>query len=63
MSTEDCGGVVGYLDLLEIIEDPTHEEDESLMEWLEESQYDTSFDLEETNWWMKETLKLKRPKK
>lgn len=60
---EDCGGVVGYLDLLEIIEDPTHEEYESLMEWLEESQYDPSFDLEETNWWMKETLKLKRPKK
>ena len=22
-----------------------------------------TFDLEETNWWMKETLKLKRPKK
>ena len=51
------------MDLLEIIEDPTHEEYESLMEWLEESQYDPSFDLEETNWWMKETLKLKRPKK
>ena len=62
-SPEDCGGVVGYLDLLEIIENPAHEEYESLMEWLEENQYDASFDLEETNWWMKETLKLKRPKK
>jgi hypothetical protein len=31
---EDCGGVWGYGDLLEIIMDPKHEEYESMMEWL-----------------------------
>ena len=31
---EDCGGVPGYADLLEIIMDPKHEEYESMMEWL-----------------------------
>lgn len=60
---EDCGGVPGYLELLEIIKSPTHEEYEQVIEWLEESGYENSFNLEETNWWMKEGLKLKRPKK
>jgi len=31
---EDCGGIWGYEDLLEIIKDPTHEEYEGMMEWL-----------------------------
>jgi hypothetical protein len=31
---EDCGGIWGYEDLLEIIKDPTHEEYEEMMEWL-----------------------------
>jgi len=31
---EDCGGVWGYADLLEIIMNPKHEEYESMMEWL-----------------------------
>ena len=31
---EDCGGIWGYHDLLEIISDPAHEEYEELMEWL-----------------------------
>jgi hypothetical protein len=31
---DDCGGVWGYADLLEIIMDPKHEEYESMMEWL-----------------------------
>lgn len=60
---EDCGGVPGYLDLLEIIKNPTHEEHEHVIEWLKENEYESSFNLEETNWWMKEGLKLKRPKK
>ena len=31
---EDCGGVWGYADMLEILEQPNHEEYESYMEWL-----------------------------
>jgi len=31
---EDCGGIWGYDELLEIIRDPTHEEYQSMMEWL-----------------------------
>ena len=31
---EDCGGVGGYYNLLEIIADPTHDEYEEMMEWL-----------------------------
>ncbi|MGV8949364.1 MAG: plasmid pRiA4b ORF-3 family protein [Candidatus Paracaedibacter sp.] len=31
---EDCGGVWGYEELLEIIKDPNHEEYEERMEWL-----------------------------
>lgn len=31
---EDCGGVWGYEDLLEILKQPQHEEYESTLEWL-----------------------------
>jgi len=31
---EDCGGIWGYQDLLQIINDPEHEEYDDLMEWL-----------------------------
>jgi len=31
---EDCGGIGGYENLLEIISDPDHEEYEEMMEWL-----------------------------
>jgi hypothetical protein len=31
---EDCGGVYGYENLLAVIQDPTHEEHESMLEWL-----------------------------
>ncbi len=31
---EDCGGVWGYTELLEIINNPEHEEYEEMMEWL-----------------------------
>lgn len=32
---EDCGGVWGYADLLEILKDPKHEEYEDMCEWLD----------------------------
>ena len=31
---EDCGGIYGYADLLEIIANPEHEEHASMMEWV-----------------------------
>jgi len=31
---EDCGGVWGYQHLLEILADPSHEEHESMLEWV-----------------------------
>jgi hypothetical protein len=31
---EDCGGIWGYMELLEIISDPDHEEYESMLEWV-----------------------------
>jgi hypothetical protein len=33
---DDCGGPLGYMDLLEIIADPGHEEYEEMIEWLGE---------------------------
>ena len=36
---EDCGGIPGYERLLKIISDPSHEEYESMMQWLG-GQYD-----------------------
>ncbi len=31
---EDCGGIVGYAELLEIIDNPAHERYEEMMDWL-----------------------------
>jgi Plasmid pRiA4b ORF-3-like protein len=31
---EDCGGVYGYETLLTVIQDPAHEEYDSMLEWL-----------------------------
>ncbi len=31
---EDCGGIGGYSDFLDAIQDPKHEEHESMMEWV-----------------------------
>lgn len=35
---EDCGGVVGYYDLLDVLGDPTHEEHKDLLRWLKRTQ-------------------------
>ena len=47
---EDCGGIWGYAHLLEVIQNPLHEEHEEMMEWLG-GQFDPEeFDLQEVNW-------------
>ena len=46
---EDCGGVYGYTDLLQVLADPDHEEHESMMEWAGGPIDPTSFDLVAVN--------------
>ena len=43
---EDCGGVWGYYDLLEIISDANHEEYHQTMEWLEDEYDPEAFDVD-----------------
>ncbi|HEY3374605.1 MAG TPA: plasmid pRiA4b ORF-3 family protein [Candidatus Aquicultor sp.] len=44
---EDCGGVWGYEDLLEIIRDPNHKEYEDIIEWLDGELDSEHFSIEE----------------
>jgi hypothetical protein len=46
---EDCGGVGGYEDLLEILKHPEHEEYESTIEWLEDDFDPVYFDKNKAN--------------
>jgi hypothetical protein len=46
---EDCGGVWGYAELLEIIRDPTHEEYEEMLEWVGEEFDPEHFDVKEVS--------------
>jgi hypothetical protein len=46
---EDCGGIWGYGDLLEIIKDPKHPDHRSMLEWIGGEFDSEAFDLEETN--------------
>jgi hypothetical protein len=40
---EDCGGIWGYEDLLEIISDPEHEQYEETVEWLGDEDFDPDY--------------------
>ena len=40
---EDCGGIGGYYYFLEVINDPSHEEYEDVIEWLGEDEYDYKY--------------------
>ena len=44
---EDCGGVGGYYNLLEILSDPMDEDYETMIEWLGEEYHPDFFDLSE----------------
>ena len=46
---EDCGGIWGYADLLEILKNPKHEEYDSFMEWLGGEFNPEHFDKDEVN--------------
>ena len=46
---EDCGGVYGYYNLLEILKDPTHEEHEDMLEWAGGEIDPEEFSVEEVN--------------
>lgn len=46
---EDCGGVWGYAEMLEVLKNPNHEEYESYMEWLGEEFDPEYFDINEVN--------------
>jgi hypothetical protein len=46
---EDCGGIWGYADMLEIVKQPDHEEYESYMEWLGDDFAPEDFDINEVN--------------
>jgi hypothetical protein len=48
---EDCGGVGGYQELLEIIKDPKHPERSERMEWLGEDFDPEAFDVEQVSKW------------
>ncbi len=53
---EDCGGPWGYENLLEILDNPKHEEHKNIKEWLglkkNEKWDENEFDLEEVNEWL-----------
>ncbi|MCF6249689.1 MAG: plasmid pRiA4b ORF-3 family protein [Methylococcaceae bacterium] len=46
---EDCGGIWGYKDLIDVINDIEDPEHESMLEWLGDEFDPETFDLEQTN--------------
>jgi hypothetical protein len=54
---EDCGGIWGYMGLLEAIQDPDHPEHEEMLDWAGGEFDPVAFDLREVNAELKE-LKL-----
>jgi len=51
---EDCGGIWGYYELLEIARDPEHPEHEDRLEWLGEDFDPEAFDREAVNRWLQQ---------
>ena len=46
---EDCGGPWGYRHLLEVLDDPSHDEHEMMLQWVEGAFDSEAFNLTETN--------------
>lgn len=60
---EDVGGIPGYAEFLEVIKDKNNPEYERLKEWADSQYYKETFDIERTNMFMADILKLKKVKK
>lgn len=46
---EDCGGIWGYYQMLEVLKDPKHEQHEDISDWIGDSFDPERFDLDEIN--------------
>jgi hypothetical protein len=46
---EDCGGIPGFYDLVEAINDPNHEQHEEMREWIGDDYDPQAFSVEEVN--------------
>jgi len=46
---EDCGGIWGYYEMLEVLENPDHPEYEEMREWMGEDFDPEKFDLDKVN--------------
>jgi hypothetical protein len=46
---EDCGGIPGYYNLLEAIQDPAHEEHENMLDWLGGDYDPSAFSADDVN--------------
>ncbi len=46
---EDCGGIWGYADFLEAIQDPKHPEHDEMLEWVDGEFDPVAFDPDEVN--------------
>lgn len=57
---EDCGGIWGYYDILEVLGNPKHEEHEDYKEWYGEDLKPEEFDKDSVN---KELQKFKKFRK
>jgi Plasmid pRiA4b ORF-3-like protein len=54
---EDCGGVWGYQNLIEAIEDPSNPDHDEMLEWVGEAFDPEAFSIEETNHYLAEYWK------
>lgn len=46
---DDCGGLGGYYNMLEVVKDPKHEDYENVLEWIGEDFDPERFDIDEIN--------------
>jgi hypothetical protein len=54
---EDCGGIWGYYDLLEALNDPSHERHDEMLEWLGDPWDPAWFSVDEVNARLRRILK------
>lgn len=53
---EDCGGIYGYYECLDIISDKNHPEYEARLEWMERQGYPNEYDMEYVNQTLRESF-------